>query len=202
MGEKKVAVGASVGGPIFTNLAAPIPTPVLSVFGRYGVTNRADIDFGVDLTPAAAQGIDVGGSYLLREQKGLVPAVMGGGRLYLFGNALAFSGRKDPNTGNGYALSPRLFEQVYANASWKLGERFLVWAGLDLFAQIENATFLPSVVAGTEWRATQRVGLVLELKQMAILSVQEFSTIAFIGPGHYGALAAQLGLNIYLGGDQ
>ena len=199
VGEGKVAVGASLGGPVFTNLAAPIPTPVLSTFGRYGLTSRADLDFGLNLTPAAAQGLDLGAAYLLREQSGLIPAVMAGGRAYLYVNALAFTSRLDPNTGRGYTLSPRIFEQIYANASWKLGQSFLIWAGLDLFAQVENAVFLPSIVAGGEWRAGRRVGLVAELKQMAILSDQEFSTISYLGPGHRGALALQLGVNVYLG---
>ena len=43
VGAKQWQGGGSVGGPVFTNLGAPIPTPLLNVYGRYGLTEKATL---------------------------------------------------------------------------------------------------------------------------------------------------------------
>jgi hypothetical protein len=199
VGEGQFAAGVSLGGPLFTNLGPPIPTPVLAPYGRYGLRHDLDLDFGLDLTPAAAQGLDVGAAYELLDQRGAIPTVMAGARLYGFVNALGFTGQQDPVTGQGYSLEPHLFEEVYGNVSWTLGQPWLVWTGVDLFAQAQHGVFAPSPLAGVEYRFTH-LGLAAECKWLEVQHNQEFSTLAFVGPGHYGAIALQVGVNFYPAG--
>lgn len=201
VGEGKVATGLSVGGPMFTNLGGAIPTPLMTAYGRYGLNARTDLDFGLSVPIVGAAGVDVGAARLVLEQDGAVPAVMVGGRLNLWGNLYALSGKKDPN-GRDYAFGPRVFEEAYGYASWKLGQSFLVYAGLDLFVQAEKANFRPTLLAGGEWRANKLFGLQAELKQMAFTTDGQYAAVSFIGPGSYGALAFNLGFNFYPGAEE
>lgn len=199
VGQGNFAAGISLGGPMFTNLGAPIPTPIISPYGRYGLLKNLDLDFALDITPARAQGLDVGVGYLFRDQEDAVPAVMGGVRGYLFVNGKALLGGTDAATGEKYALGLTPFEEVYANASWKVGRSWLFWAGLDLFSQVERAAFRPSLLGGVEYRF-KHVGIAAEIRQSAFASNQEFSTFSYIGPGHWGAFSLLLGVNIYPAG--
>jgi len=199
VGQGNWAAGLSFGGPGFTNLGGWIPTPVVSTYARYGLLPRLDLDFALDLTPARIQGTDVGLAYEFVEQNGAIPAIMAGGRYYFFVNGLGVTPDIDPNTASKYSLEPIGFEETYVNASWKIGRPVLIWAGLDLFAQAEKAIFLPGVQVGIEYRWSH-VGLALEVKDEGLGSNQQFSLVSFAGPGHYGAIAAQIGLNIYPGG--
>lgn len=198
VGEGRLAAGLSVGGPLFTNLGGAIPTPLATGFVRYGLTGRTDLDVGLSLPVAGAAGLDAGASHLLLEQDGLRPAVTLGGRLNCWANVYGLAGRKDAN-GRPFAVGARLFEEGYGYASWKPGERSLVYAGLDLFAQLEHATLRPTLLAGVEWRPARLFGLQLEIKQMAFTTNQRFATVDFLGPGDFGAFAVDLGFNFYPG---
>jgi hypothetical protein len=77
--------------------------------------------------------------------------------------------------------------------------RFTLYVGLNLFAQIERVLFVPTVLVGAEWRVGRLVGLQLEVKQMGFTQNQLFAVVDFIGPGNFGALAVQLGVNLYPG---
>ncbi len=200
VGKGNVAAGLSVGGPLFTNLGGAIPTPILSPYVRYGLLKNLDLDFALDLTPAAVQGADIGLGYEFRDQKGGIPAVMGGARVYGFGNMLAGTDRPAGYTGK-YTLAPTAFEEIYGNVSWIVARHWLLYAGVDLFAQAEQGIFIPSVLVGAEYRFTH-VGIQAELKEEGFDVNKEFSTVEFLGPNHYGALAFQLGLNIYFGGTR
>lgn len=200
VGEGKWAAGGSIGGPLFTNLGPPIPAPMVSAYARRGLDARTDLDFGLYFPVIAATGFDVGASRLLVDQDGAWPAVMGGGRLLAFANALVLSG-EDPN-GKPYGFSPRLFEELYANASWRVGEASLAWAGISLFLQAEALIARPTIQLGFEWRASRLFGLALELKQLSFLTNQRFAAVAFVGPADYGAFAAQVGFNFYPGSDE
>jgi hypothetical protein len=189
----------SVGGPLFTNLGGAIPTPVASVYGRYGILPKLDLDFALDLTPTTAQGLDLGAAYEVLEQKGAAPAMMIGARGYVFVNADGFTGKTNPDTGKAYALEPKAFEEIYANVSWEIGHPWLVYTGLDLFAQAEQKVFEPTILAGVEYRF-HYVGIAAEIRDAAFATNQKFSTFEYIGPGGYGALSFQLGLNIYPSG--
>lgn len=198
VGEGKLAVGLSVGGPLFKNLGPPIPVPVTNVFGRYGLTERMDLDFGLQVPVIAATGIDAGVSRLFLDQAGARPAVMAGGRLHLVANALALTGAENPNGGD-YPLGVRVFEELHGNASWKLGDKTLVWVSLVLFMQLEELIVRPALGVGGEWRPVPLFGLALEVRQMAFLTNERFAAVDFIGPADMGALSVQLGFNFYPG---
>ena len=46
-GRGNVDIAASVGGPIFHNMGAPIPLPLAHVGAHYGVTDEVDVGGGV-----------------------------------------------------------------------------------------------------------------------------------------------------------
>lgn len=200
VGEGKIAAGLSVGGPVFTNLGAPIPTPLTSIYGRYGLDEKTDLDFALHVPVAASVGLDAGAGRLLLDQKGLRPAVMAGGRLLLFMNALWLTGAENPN-GRDYEAGVRVMEHVYANASWKWLERSLVWVSFDLLAQIESAIVRPAIGVGAEWRPAALFGLTVEVRQLAFTTNQRFAAVDFIGPGDLGATSIQLGFNFYPGAE-
>ena len=123
---------------------------------------------------------------------------MAGGRLLAYGNVYGLTGGKD-TSGREYELGLRVFEEVYGYASWKLSEKVLGYIGLDLFAQAEAAIVRPTILGGVEWRAGRHLGLQLEVKQMAFTTDGTYAAVDFIGPGGYGALAANVGFNWYFG---
>lgn len=86
VGEGRMSAGLSVGGPMFTNLGGAIPTPLMTAYGRYGVNDTTDLDFGLSLPIVAAVGVDVGMAKLLLEERGARPALMAGGRLNFWAN--------------------------------------------------------------------------------------------------------------------
>lgn len=200
VGEGKTEVGLSVGGPIFTNLGPPIPAPLTAIYGRHGLNEKTDVDVGLHVPVAGAIGLDAGAARLLRAQDGGIPAVMAGGRLLLFANALWLTGRDNPN-GGGYASDIRLFEEAYAHASWAVGEKVLLWAGADLFMQLEDGIVRPTLLAGGEWRPVKRFGIALEARQMAFTTDQRFAAVDFVGPADLGAFAVQLGFRFHLQGE-
>ncbi len=200
VGDGKVALGASLGGPMFTNLGPPIPAPLASGYGRYGISKRTDVDVGLHFPITAAAGADLGIAHLFLEQDGWAPAVMAGGRGYLFFDALALTSKKNP-AGDRYNADLTFFEELSGNASWRLGARSLAWLGLSFFVQAEKAIILPTLSAGFEWRLARTFGIAIELDQMAFTSNQKFSTISWIGPSNHGALAVQVGFNFYPGAE-
>lgn len=200
VGEGKFAASLSVGGPLFTNLGPPIPVPVTTVFGRYGLGAKTDLDFGIQVPVIASMGFDVGASHLFLDQDGLRPAVMAGGRLSLHANPLGLLGRETPN-GVPYSVGVRVFEELHANASWRLGQRSLAWVSFAVFSQIEELIFRPALGVGVEWRPVSLFGLTVEARQLAFMTNQRFAAVSFIGPGDFGALALQLGFNFYPGAD-
>lgn len=202
LGKGRTSAGLSVGGPLFTNLGPAMPAPLTSVHVRHGVGERTDLDVGLHLPVIGAAGIDFGASHLLLAQEGARPAVTAGGRAYLWASALALSGKKNPNTGRGYALEPRLYEELYARASWQLGENVLAWGGADLFVQLERLAVLPSLVAGAEWRPCRDCwipGITLEARHAALFSNQRFEVVDYLGPAGFGAFGVHLALNFYPG---
>ena len=194
-------VGASVGGPLFTNLGSPLPVPLTAIVGRHGLTDKTDLDFALHVPVVRAVGIDAGVAHLWWGQDGGIPALMGGGRLYLFGNALGLIRRTDPNTQKPYELNLRLFEELYGTLSWELVPPVVGWVGLSLFGQIEQAIVRPSLYAGVQWHVTPRLSLGLEAKWLAFLSDSSNLTVEYINVVGHGAVAVQLGVAYKFGDD-
>lgn len=193
VGAGNAAAGLSVGGPIFTNLGPPVPVPLITVFGRYGVTNRLDVDLGLHMPTVRAIGIDAGAAYLVLDQACGVPAVMLGARLALMGNGRAGT---NPNTGKLYAVEPHLFEEIYGTASWAVDD-WLLYSGLSAFMQLEHGKVRPSIIAGGQWRVAPRVALTAEAKWMAFLTDQSHLAVSWHGIAGYGGFALQLGAQFF-----
>lgn len=193
VGAGNTAVGASVGGPIFSNLGPPMPVPLVAVYGRHGLDAKTDVDVGLHLPVARAFGIDAGAARLLRDQDGAIPAFMAGGRVYLFANSLPLVRRQDPTTNQPYGFEPRFYEELYGTCSWQVQPTILGWAGLSAFAQIEKAAMHPTVYAGAAWQASPTWSFGVEAKWMAFLTNQRNLVIDYRGINSRGALALQLG---------
>ena len=196
VGAGNAAAGLSLGGPFFTNLGPPVPVPLIALFGRYGVTNRLDVDLGLHMPTVRAVGIDAGAAYLVLEPAGGVPAVMLGARLALLGNGRAMGRGVNPNTGKLYALEPHLFEEIYGTASWQVGD-WLLYSGLSAFMQLERGNVRPTLYAGTQWRVVPRVALTAEAKWMAFLTDQSHHAVSWQGIAGYGGFALQLGAQFF-----
>jgi hypothetical protein len=199
VGAHHLAAGASIGGPLFTNLAVPVPTPLVTAFARYGLTDCTDVDLGLFLPVSRVQGIDVGAAHLLQRPRGLRPALMAGGRLALFANAQSLIGARDAPSGKVPRLQPRLFEEVYVNASWDLTPAMVGYLGADLFMQAQNGTLRPSLALGAIWRVTAPLSLQAEAKWLGFTHNTEALSIHYVTLRGYGAIGLQLSLTYQFG---
>lgn len=57
IGKGNTGIEASLGGPVFTNLGAPIPAPNLFIGGRYGIRDDLDLSLHYNLTGPFVPGI-------------------------------------------------------------------------------------------------------------------------------------------------
>jgi hypothetical protein len=146
-----------------------------------------------------ALGVDAGASYMLLKNDRFVPRVMVDGLLFFYLGLGGLTG-KPRGSGTSFTAAPRLFEQVQGTAAWDVGPVTL-YAGLNVFAQVEQVVFLPTLLAGVEWRPAKVFGVQLELKQMAFTQNQKFAVVDFLGPGNFGAFAVNLGVNVYPGAN-
>jgi hypothetical protein len=194
VGAKKVQVGGSLGGPLFTNLGPPYPAPLLNVYGRYGLTDRLTLEVGINPTVVRALGFEAGASYQLLANDRFIPRVMIDGMLVFYVGLGGLTGQPR-GSGTSFSVAPRLFQHLQGTAAWDVGA-FTLYAGLNLFAQIERLIVLPSVLAGVEWRPVKFFGVQLELKQMAFTQNQRFAVVEFLGPGNFGAFAVHVGVNV------
>jgi hypothetical protein len=199
LGEGHLAAGASLGGPLFNNLAVPVVAPLTSVFARYGLTHRTDLDLGVMLPIGRVVGLDFGASHLLLRPKGASPYVMLGGRAAVLGNARSWVLKQDINTATPLGFGAELFEQVYVNASWNLSTACYAFVGADLFAQVQSNTWRPSLMAGFVWRARNGISLQAQLNWLAIHRATDTLSIRYVSIAGLGSLGMQLGLTYDFG---
>jgi hypothetical protein len=57
IGKGNTGVETTLGGPVFTNLGAPVPAPNLFVGGRYGVSDDLDVSAHYNLTGPFVPGV-------------------------------------------------------------------------------------------------------------------------------------------------
>lgn len=126
----------TLGGPIGYVAQIPVPTPLSTVGASYGVAERADISAHLHPTAAAfgVAGLDVGGSALLFEQRGALPALTLASRLYGF---------SDFRTGS------RAYLELGATLSHRFGPRFITYLGGNAFLQTRGPP-LWSLASGAE----------------------------------------------------
>lgn len=178
-GESRVT--ASFGGPYLPQSSPTWLIPYTTVGAMHGLTDNTTLVYDVHVVMAAlgVAGVDIGAAHRLRAQSAGAPEVTILGQAYMF-------------AGNGGA---RVYPHVSVNASWRRGERQLLYGGAEALAQFQGAPALfATPLAGWQFPAGRRLALQTELKWMGANSNTAhgiFKGESSIG-GH-GALAFQLG---------
>lgn len=181
----EVAVTGSLGGPIFTNLGAPIPVPNTTVVVGYGFHKNITGYAGVHPT-AAAFGV------LQNEW----------GALFNFlnpdSNIAGLSGSLTANTAIGLREGDvRLWPQVDINLRWPIGpQRNWLYAGAGNWFEPRNTAYLevpqqnkliPAIQVGYLWEG-DRLNYGVEAKWMAIGYSNREVVVDYVGVGQTGAL--------------
>jgi hypothetical protein len=172
---------ASFGGPYLPQSSPTWLIPYLTVGAMHGLSENTTLVYDVHALMAAlgVAGVDVGAAYRLRSQSSRLPEVT------VLGQAYAFAG-------SGGA---RVYPHLNVNASWRRGERQLVYVGAEALAQFQGGpAVFATPLAGWQFPASKRLALQTEIKWMGANSNTAhgiFKGESSIG-GH-GALAFQLG---------
>lgn len=188
IGEGEGELRASVGGPLVSNLGAPLPLPNLSVGGRYGVTEGFDVDANLSLTGTlfGLIGFDLGAVGQLYEDPG--------------GFALSVSGR-------GHFLivtresEARFFPELGVHLEGIPAQRLKLYGGLTLFAQFTPPEGKPPVfvapyvgidiMLGTRTASSSASGIILELGWVS--PWQDSESVLAWEPQGLGAIFAHIG---------
>lgn len=194
LGEGHLAAGASLGGPLFNNLAVPVVAPLASVFGRFGLTHRTDVDMGILLPVGRVTGVDLGISHLLVHPKGAGPYLMVGGRAAVMGNARSWVQKSDINTNSALGFSAEWFEEVYVNASWNVTQASYAFVGADVFAQVQRNTWRPSIMGGFVWRNRRGLSLQAQVNWIALHRATDQLSLRYVSIADLGSVGLQLGL--------
>jgi hypothetical protein len=189
VGAGQTALHASVGGPLFDNLGAPIPIPAVMVGAQRGVTDWWDAHASLNLLAAAYRtaGIDAGSTLRLLRQRGGVPEVTGTLRLSLLTN---------------FVDGARVYPELEAFASWLVGRRWLLFGGLstlyDFFWRTgPRVHWAPTL--GAEVGFGRRYSLGLALRWISPQAETDRLAVDYVAPGGQGMVAIQIGFKVYLG---
>ena len=178
-GESRII--ASFGGPYLPQSSPTWLIPYTTIGAMHGMSENTTLVYDVHVLMAAlgVAGVDVGAAHRLRVQAASAPEVTVLGQLY------AFDG----------AGGARVYPHVSVNASWRRGERQLLYVGAEALAQFQGGpAVFATPLAGWQFPASRRLALQTELKWMGANSNTAhgiFKGESSIG-GH-GALAFQLG---------
>ena len=189
VGAEQTALYASVGGPLFDNLGAPIPIPAVVVGAQHGVTDFWDAHASLHVLAAVYKmaGIDAGSTLRLLRQRGGVPEVTGTFRLSLLTN---------------FEDGARVYPELEAFASWLLRGRVLLFGGLNTFYDFfwhggPRVHWGPCV--GAEVQLGRRYALGIAVRWISPEASTDRLVVEYVTPGGQGTLAIQLGFKVYLG---
>jgi hypothetical protein len=189
VGEGQTALHASVGGPLFSNLGAPLPVPAVVVGGQHGVTDWWDAHASLHILAAAYKtaGIDAGSTLRLLRQRGGRPEVTGTFRLSLLTN---------------FVDGARVYPELEAYASWLLRRRVLLFGGFatlyDFFWRTGPRVHWGPCL-GVEVSLGRRYALGLALRWISPQAETDRLAVDYVSPGGQGSFAVQLGFKVYLG---
>lgn len=188
VGQGSVALRASVGGPLISNLGAPVPIPAAVVGGTYGVADGWDVHGSFHVTAAVYKmaGVDMGVTRRLWRQRGAIPEVTATLRLSLLGNLAEL----------------RAYPELEAYASYLVRRRALLYLGLstlyDFFPERDGSLrvhFGPVIGADLRLRRRHSLGLALRW-----VSPQEDTRKLVVDyPGGLGLILVQIGYQAHLG---
>jgi hypothetical protein len=187
------ALTLSCGGPVARYLKLNAPMPYAVVRYDYGLTDRFGLNLAGHLLPLAYRriGTQADLTYSLTEQRGWIPAVG------ITGGLLLFSGLRSDS---------RVYPEFAASASYKLGNRFLTYLGVQGLLQLapDRDTLTPTCVwtpvLGGDVRLNRRLSLALETKWYAPFAKTSPRTIEYLLPiGGRGAVGCVLGVSYAFG---
>ncbi|HHG85447.1 MAG TPA: hypothetical protein ENJ82_11935 [Bacteroidetes bacterium] len=187
-GEKAISV--TLGGPLFTNFGYPMPIPLTTVTGAYGI--KEDLTGFAALHPTSAGfgviQMDLGISKAFLRPAGWKPG-------FTASPILGFAA----DVWEGHF---KLWPQLDLNAWWEYGERkHFVYAGLSSWFELagkrahsepQPQVILPGFQIGNTW-SFGSVDYQLEIKASNISRNSGKATIEWVGIGGNG------GVGIYLG---
>ncbi len=128
--------------------------PYLTIGEIRGLSDNTTLVYDVHLLTAAlgVAGVDVGAAHRLHAQSGSAPEITALGQAYLF-------------AGSGGA---RAFPHASVNASWRRGDRQLLYIGADAVAQFQGRPALfATPLIGWQFPAGKRLALETEFKWTA-----------------------------------
>lgn len=173
-----VATG-SLGGAFLPEKSPAGILPYLTVGGAHSVTDDVTMHGHLHLLLAAfgVAGLDYGASYRALRQDGAVPEVTVGAQLLMFAKVSS-----EPN--------PRVYPNLTANASWKVGEQSLIYTGSHATIQFSNGDVFVSPFIGYQFPLNKTFDLQIEGTWQAAnrnTSAGVFEGLSSInGTGSYG----------------
>jgi hypothetical protein len=197
LAQKEVAVSATLGGPLFSNFGAPIPTPMTTLTGAYGINHRLT-GFASFHPTSAAFGViqlDLGVVHSFLEADGWQPGV-------------------SLNPTAGFAVDvwegrAKFWPQLDLNAWWDYGERkHYFYAGLSCWMELAGTrahgdpqpqTILPAFQIGNVL-SFNTLDFQLEVKANNFTQSNTDATISWVGLGGRGGLGIYLGVTKRFGG--
>lgn len=196
VGENKVAIDASLGGPVADYMGGKKPLPLTMVGLTYGLSDQTNLHGGIypsSLAMFGLVGVEVGASHLVLEPAGARPAIMVDGTVIGLGGNLA----EGPPDGG---FMP--YAQASVMASWAYGERgHLIYTGPEVLAQPSPVHAIPGWTLGHRLNAG-RWGIGTELGWMAPHWDNLPPVVEYVGIAGRGAITVNLGVTVALGGDQ
>ena len=196
VGKDKLALDASLGGPVADYMGGKKPLPLTMVGLTYGRSDQTNLHGGIypsSLAMFGLVGVEVGASHLVLGPAGARPAIMVDGTVIGLGGNLA----EGPPDG-GFVP----YAQASVMASWAYGERsHLIYTGPEVIAQPSPVHAIPGWTLGHRLNAG-RWGIGTELGWMAPYWDNLPPVVEYVGIAGRGAITVNLGVTVALGGDQ
>ena len=189
VGAGETALHASVGGPFFDNLGAPIPIPAVVVGAQHGVSDAWDAHASLNILAAVYRmaALEAGSTLRLVRQRGAVPEVTGTARASILTNFV-----------DGF----RIYPELEAYASYLVRQRWLLFGGLsthyDFFWRTGPRVHWGPAL-GAEVRLGGRYSLGVALRWISPQAVTDNLAVDYVAPGGQGMLVMQLGFKVQLG---
>ena len=203
VGENKVAIDASLGGPVADYMGGKKPLPLTMVGLTYGLSDQTNLHGGIypsSLAMFGLVGVEVGVSHLVLGPDGARPAIMIDGTVIGLGGNLA----EGPPDG-GFVP----YVQTSMMASWAYGDRgHLIYTGPELLTLGFKAFGInhfeathPGWTIGHRLNAG-RWGVGTELGWMAPQWDNSPAVVEYVGIAGRGAVTVNVGVTVALGGKQ
>ncbi len=183
------ALTFSCGGPVARYLKVNAPMPYAVVRYGYGLTDRVGLGVADHLVPLAYRriGMQADLTYRLTDQRGWIPGVgIAGGFLLI----------------SGLRSDSRVHPEFEASASYRLGDRFLTYVGIQGLLQLApnrdslTPTCIWAPVLGGDLRLNRRLSVALETKWYAPFAKTSPRTIEYLMPiAGRGAVGFVLGVS-------